>query len=69
MSRILALAGMLLIAGCDPIPELAIRADEWVCSKIARIDAVMPLVAGKSVIPQTNSRMECVQWTRMGEQP
>ncbi|MCW1937519.1 hypothetical protein OMD46_16450 [Pseudomonas sp. MDMC_285] len=58
-----------LLAGCDPVPELSIRADEWVCSKTARMESVTPLIAGKAVIPQTHSRLECVQWTRMGEQP
>ncbi|MFO6102619.1 hypothetical protein [Pseudomonas aeruginosa] len=59
----------IALAGCNPAPEISIRADEWVCSKVARTDNAALMVAGKAVIPLRQSGMECVQWTRMGEQP
>ena len=67
--RTALLAFILVLAGCDQTPELTIGMDEWVCSKVARMETVTPLFAGKAVVPQTNSRLECVQWSRMGEQP
>ncbi len=57
------------LAGCDPVAEVTIRADEWICSKVARQESTIPLIAGKAVVPQVQSRLECVQWTRMSEQP
>lgn len=67
--RLSILLLVIALAGCNPAPEISIRADEWVCSKVARTENAVPLVAGKAVIPMSQSRLECAQWTRMGEQP
>ncbi|EOZ4999717.1 hypothetical protein ACQRUU_005480 [Pseudomonas aeruginosa] len=67
MKSVIFMGFLVLLAGCDPVPQISIRADEWACSKAARVESVAPLFAGKAVIPQTHSRLECVQWTRLGE--
>ncbi|MCY1299804.1 hypothetical protein D9M69_672810 [compost metagenome] len=67
--KIALFALLLVLSGCDPVAEVTIRTDEWVCSEVTRQESTIPLIAGKAVVPQVQSRLECAQWTRMGEQP
>ena len=67
MKRLLAIALLLPLAGCDVSPEVELSTAEWVCSKVAPVDRVNLVPAGKAAVPIPTSKLECVQWSRMGE--
>ncbi|WP_143515273.1 hypothetical protein [Pseudomonas putida] len=65
----LVIAGFILLAGCDPAPEISINTGHWACSKVADVPSILPIIAGKAVMVIPKTEKQCVQWTRMGYDP
>lgn len=59
----------LTLTGCDFAPKVELSTASWVCSKVASVDRVDLIPAGKAAVPVPSSNLECVQWSRMGVQP